>query len=205
MQSYKLFYNKAILSIAKFEQFSLTEKNTKNYSIFDNSLNFEEIIERFISNEESISILYKNAGEENVILEKIKSFFLFRRAAGGFIIKNNSILSIYRYNYWDFPKGHVEAGETDEETAMREVTEETGIDKLSICKDLGYSYHIFPYNDRFALKETHWYEMRTASEKQPIPQTEEAITQVEWIPLQDISIILQKTYPALIELVEKLK
>lgn len=29
--------------------------------------------------------------------------------------------------HWDFPKGHVEAGETEEETALREVLEETGL------------------------------------------------------------------------------
>lgn len=32
-----------------------------------------------------------------------------------------------RSSHWGFPKGHIEAGETKEETAMREVLEETGI------------------------------------------------------------------------------
>lgn len=32
-----------------------------------------------------------------------------------------------REDYWNFPKGHVEAGESEEETAIREVFEETGI------------------------------------------------------------------------------
>lgn len=36
-------------------------------------------------------------------------------------------------NHWDWPKGHVEEGETEEETATREVFEETGI-KISIIK-----------------------------------------------------------------------
>lgn len=29
--------------------------------------------------------------------------------------------------YWDFPKGHVEEGETEQETAQREIAEETGL------------------------------------------------------------------------------
>lgn len=29
--------------------------------------------------------------------------------------------------HWSFPKGHVEAGETDEQTALREISEETGL------------------------------------------------------------------------------
>lgn len=31
------------------------------------------------------------------------------------------------HGHWGFPKGHVEAGETEEETALREVWEETGL------------------------------------------------------------------------------
>ena len=34
------------------------------------------------------------------------------------------------FNYWDFPKGVVESGETPLETACREVQEETGITQL---------------------------------------------------------------------------
>lgn len=30
--------------------------------------------------------------------------------------------------HWSFPKGHVEAGETEEETALREIREETGLE-----------------------------------------------------------------------------
>ena len=30
--------------------------------------------------------------------------------------------------HWSFPKGHVEPGETEEQTALREIKEETGID-----------------------------------------------------------------------------
>ncbi|PKK39843.1 hypothetical protein ABB02_00903 [Clostridiaceae bacterium JG1575] len=33
----------------------------------------------------------------------------------------------HRAGHWDFPKGHREPGETDEETAQREVAEETGL------------------------------------------------------------------------------
>lgn len=33
-----------------------------------------------------------------------------------------------RGDHWDFPKGHMEEGETEEETAIREVFEETGLE-----------------------------------------------------------------------------
>ncbi len=203
MQSYKLFYNQTVLSITRFEHYNQTTKEDKNCFLYDISLDWDQIINRFLYDQESVCILYKNPEEENTILEDIKKRFLFQRAAGGLIIKNNAILSIYRFNHWDFPKGHVEAGETDKEAAIREVIEETGIDELSITKDLKYTYHIFPYNNHFVLKETHWYGMHTASNKKPTPQVEESILKVEWIPLEDIDIILQKTYPALVDLIER--
>lgn len=42
------------------------------------------------------------------------------------------------YHHWDFPKGIREAGEEPQQTALREVREETGIDDLS-----------FVWGDRF--------------------------------------------------------
>jgi 8-oxo-dGTP pyrophosphatase MutT (NUDIX family) len=203
MQNYKIFYNKAVLSITKSDQYSQTLKPYKNCYVFDVSLNLEQIIADFLSDNKHVTILYKDINEENIIWNGIKNFFLFQRAAGGFILKNNAVLSIYRYEHWDFPKGHVEAGETDEEAAMREVTEETGIDNLVIIKDLNYTYHVYPYKEHFVLKQTHWYEMHTACDKTPIPQTEEEIHRVEWIPLQNIDIVLKNTYPALVDLINR--
>ncbi|MEK7658385.1 MAG: NUDIX domain-containing protein [Patescibacteria group bacterium] len=37
-----------------------------------------------------------------------------------------------KHGHWGFAKGHIEKGETDEETAKREVAEETGIKDLKI-------------------------------------------------------------------------
>ena len=42
-----------------------------------------------------------------------------------------------RSNHWGFPKGHMEKGETQEETAMREVLEETGV-HIHIYSDFSY-------------------------------------------------------------------
>ncbi len=40
-------------------------------------------------------------------------------------------LLLRAYNYWDFPKGEVEAGENPLDAALREVREETGIADLT--------------------------------------------------------------------------
>lgn len=52
------------------------------------------------------------------------------KSCGCIIIKNNKVLLVYekRRNFWGFPKGHMEDGETEIETALREVKEEVGLE-----------------------------------------------------------------------------
>jgi 8-oxo-dGTP pyrophosphatase MutT (NUDIX family) len=61
--------------------------------------------------------------------------------AGGIILRkeneNTQILMIFRNKLqdWSFPKGHMADGETAEQTAIREVLEETGL-TVSVLKEL---------------------------------------------------------------------
>jgi 8-oxo-dGTP diphosphatase len=52
------------------------------------------------------------------------------RAAGGLVLRDGEVLLVHRprYDDWTFPKGKAEDGETDEDCALREVREETGLD-----------------------------------------------------------------------------
>ena len=49
-------------------------------------------------------------------------------SAGGVLLKDNEVLLIKNpSDVWTFPKGNIEEGENPEETAIREVFEETGV------------------------------------------------------------------------------
>lgn len=52
---------------------------------------------------------------------------LFRRTP-----EPNYLLLHYESGHWDFPKGHIESGEDPEETAKRELQEETGISEIHL-------------------------------------------------------------------------
>ncbi len=55
--------------------------------------------------------------------ERSAGVILFREDSG----EKRYLLLHYPAGHWDYPKGHVESGETLEETALRELREETGI------------------------------------------------------------------------------
>ena len=52
------------------------------------------------------------------------------KSCGCIIIKENKVLLILEKNgnFWGFPKGHMEEGENEIQTALREVKEEVGLD-----------------------------------------------------------------------------
>lgn len=81
-----------------------------------------------------------------------------------------------------------------EETAMREVEEETGVNGLSIVKKLCKTYHVFKRNGRYKLKVTTWYEMNSTFNGKTEGQAEEGIEKVEWIKPKKVSKLLENSY-----------
>lgn len=144
---------------------------------------------------------FSTAGQD---LAKIfDGFFRHIEAAGG-IVRHKStgkVLMIRRWGRWDLPKGWKEPGETDPQNALREVSEETGLDRLEIEGYIGTSHHAYILDGEWALKHTHWYAMAT-DELPTTPQTEEGIEEARWLSAGDIRQALQDTYPNIREIME---
>lgn len=97
-------------------------------------------------------------------------------SCGGVVIFRGKILLLYKnfhnkYEGWVLPKGTVEAGETHEETALREVREESGA-IAEIVDYIGKSEYTFNVSEDTVEKEVHWYLM-TAGSYYSKPQREE--------------------------------
>ena len=55
------------------------------------------------------------------------------KSCGCIVLDKRTVLLIkHNSGHWDFPKGHVEGEESEVETAIREVKEETGLDAKAI-------------------------------------------------------------------------
>lgn len=134
-------------------------------------------------------------------LEKLKETFFknFKviEAAGG-IVQNEKkeILFIQRLGKWDLPKGKIEKGEKEEQCALREVTEETGVTKLQLKKKVGETYHVYDEFGKHFLKISHWYHMTCPAKQVLKPQAEEHITQIKWVKTRDIKEPVKDTYPS---------
>ena len=81
---------------------------------------------------------------------------------------------------WSLPKGHIEAGETAEQTAVREVAEETGIDGVVVA-ELGSIDYWFVTEGRRVHKTVHHYLMRAVGGE--LSDADVEVTQVAWVPL----------------------
>lgn len=68
--------------------------------------------------------------------------------------------------HWSFPKGHVEKGETTEETVRREVKEETGITKLDFIPGFKQTIRYFVnYNGEKRMKFVAFFLCSTNQKK----------------------------------------
>ncbi len=110
----------------------------------------------------------RTIGENTSMIEAV--------SCGGVVIYHGKILLLYknyrnRYEGWVLPKGTVEDGETHEETALREVKEESGAD-ADIVAYIGKNSYSFTVPEDKVEKDVHWYLMKGRSYYSK-PQAEE--------------------------------
>lgn len=110
---------------------------------------------------------------------------LYEKSCGGIIFykgrSNIRILLVKNYNgrYWSFPKGHIEIGETEQETAIREIKEETGLD-VEIKK--GFR-EVSDYNP-FGKIQKHVVFFLAQAFTENVKLQEEEIAEYIWVDLQ---------------------
>jgi len=185
---YKIFVgNKPIILTTKVE----TETNFKNFLI--DSVDINKVLSKL--KKDKYDAVHLVGSDKDELLKKFLSLLPNVIAAGGKVYNpNGDILFIFRNGKWDLPKGKAESKETINQTALREVEEETGVSGLSITKPLEITYHIFKRLDRYQIKVTYWFKMYSEFDGELIPQKKEGITKVKWIPASKLKKVLSNSY-----------
>ncbi len=157
------------------------------------SVDIEKLVSKMFQNKiQKVTLFYP---DEKEMLKVLKSKIPVNKAGGGVVYnKNGEVLFIFRNGKWDLPKGGIDKGEEIEDTATREVEEETGVTNLTIVKKLQKTYHIFKRNGEYRLKITHWFEMNTTFDGVLVGQIEEGIEKVAWLNPTQIKEALKNSY-----------
>ena len=109
--------------------------------------------------------------------EKSCGAVIFRKIGGTW---NVLLIRHEKGNHVAFPKGHVESGETEEQTAEREVREETG---LRVRVDTGFraenTYRVRPDTEKRVVYFT------AVADGQPLVAQRGEVREVRWEPVDD--------------------
>lgn len=198
---YKVFFKDSCFLLTDDQNLLKEKKQIWKHQDFNIIKDF--IHEQLQRTDKFTVILYDEDLEE--LFSLFKSCFVYVKAAGGIVHEQDKILLIKRQGMYDLPKGHLEAGETLEECAIREVKEECGLEDVKITTPFMNTLHIYYRNETWFLKKTHWYQMSCPSNCTLCPQTEEDIEEVFWFPVSELDKITTQTYPSLLPVFQKSK
>ena len=128
---------------------------------------------------------YFNRNKKNQIQEIVRE-----PTSGGIIFRRNNegaveILLIQDgRDRWTIPKGHIEKGETAEQTTRREIGEEAGLTDIEILGWLGKIYFRYRRVDRLVLMTTQIYLVRAIGATDEIKK-EKWMNDIRWFKFQD--------------------
>ena len=203
LQIYKVFIKNFSISIGHF--FNLDEQSDLN-SYQDSTImhisTASQLCDYLQYKSYSLkSDLIINSINYHDIFQNFKKKYSYIIAAGGVVLnEKDEVLMIFKNNIWDLPKGKKDVLESDYNAAIREINEETNV-RVNSCVDGPFSsYHMYSClqektQKNMILKETKWFLMYANSQEDLRPQVAEHITDVVWIPKNQLFHI--KTYASI--------
>lgn len=99
------------------------------------------------------------------------------RAAGGLVFRDGDVLLVHRpqYDDWTFPKGKADGDESDEECALREVHEETGL-RCALDDEIGVTDYV---DAKGRKKRVRWWRMHPLTDDGFVANAE--VDELRWL------------------------
>lgn len=195
---HKIHFEKRSLIICGIDEPSLHDPNAIVFRP-GNSTGFKGMVE-MLEGSSSLDHIYIPTENIGLTYAEICSEFKEVNAGGGLVSnRRGDYLLISRNGLWDLPKGHQDPGEDIKVTALREVTEETGIDDLMLRDLICITDHCYRRDGIWHLKHTWWYDMLHTDPADLTPQREEDIAKAAWVAKSSLPNFLTDTYPSIVE------
>lgn len=130
----------------------------------------------------------KKPSIQEIVREPTAGGIIFRHAkeSGGIEI----LLIQDAKDRWTIPKGHIEEGETAQQTARREIGEEAGLDNVDILGWLGKIHFRYRRIDKLVLMTTQIYLVRARGDTNAI-QKEEWMNGIKWFPFHEALEVIE--------------
>jgi 8-oxo-dGTP pyrophosphatase MutT (NUDIX family) len=130
----------------------------------------------------------KKPSIQEIVREPTAGGIVFRRAKDN---KGVEILLIQdAKDRWTIPKGHIEEGETAQQTAKREIGEEAGLQNVEILGWLGKIHFRYRRVDKLVLMTTQIYLVRAQGDTNAI-EKEEWMNDIRWFSFHDALDVIE--------------
>ena len=195
---HKIYFEKRCIIICGPQEHVMTDPNAIRFSPGEDS-SIHSLVDMFETSD-SLNRIYIPTDDTEGTYGNICREFKEVDAGGGLVSnRRGDFLLIRRSGLWDLPKGHREEGEDIKVTALREVQEETGVDKLKLGDLICITDHCYRRNGLWHLKHTWWFDMKYTDPVNLTPQREEDITKAAWVAPSSLPGFLDNTYPSIQE------
>lgn len=198
METYKVYFEDRFILLSqepdRLQKYGLFHK-------FSDTVELYKLIADF-QNDSSINSINVYGPDIKHLWRIFRIYFTEAAAAGGLVRHlTGRYLFIEKKGKLDLPKGHIDENEEPAACALREVSEECGIENHSIVKPLIPSYHTYSWEGITYLKKTHWFLMKYDGEMIQEPETKEGITKVEWLFPDELTKIKGRAWLSLMDLI----
>ena len=111
-----------------------------------------------------------------VVQERSAGVIVFRESPAEFLLLDYG-------RYWDYPKGHLEKGESDEVAARRELLEETGIGEVELVPGFTHEISYFYRSKRGLMRKSVVFFLGRVSSSTVVQLSDEHVG-FEWLPYE---------------------
>lgn len=196
---YKVFIKDKVINFVETGSFSA---QPEEIFIDPSFRDIQTLLNDIDSDEQHTDFYFASEDAEKLFISFYTRMRIITAAGGTVVNENNEVLFIFRRGRWDLPKGKIDNEETEQQAALREVTEETGLQNIQLGQRLSSSYHVYTIGREWILKETHWFIMTGDVTERLMPQADEGITEIKWVAKNSLTKMSQLVYRSLSDVVQ---